>query len=117
MLTGIRRRSGAATSGSGVDIVSDGEFGKTENWAWYVHQRIAGFTERPATEDEIKDPLVARSMGQDFKDFSEFYAEYFPTQNLKARPTSSTTVCTGPIRYVGHAFIQRDIRKSQSRGR
>ena len=94
---------------AGVDIVSDGEFGKTDNWAWYVHQRISGFVERPATEEEMKDPLVARSMGQDFKDFAEFYAEYFPTQNLKPRPTNVTTVCVGPIRYVGQALVQRDI--------
>ncbi len=94
---------------AGVDIVSDGEFGKTDNWAWYVHQRISGFVERPATEEEMKDPLVARSMGQDFKDFAEFYAEYFPTQNLKARATNVTTVCVGPIRYIGEALVQRDI--------
>jgi len=94
---------------AGVDIVSDGEFGKTDNWAWYVHQRISGFVERPATEEEMKDPLVARSMGQDFKDFAEFYAEYFPTQNLKPRATNVTTVCRGPIRYIGQALVQRDI--------
>jgi 5-methyltetrahydropteroyltriglutamate--homocysteine methyltransferase len=94
---------------AGVDIVSDGEFGKTDNWAWYIHQRISGFTQWPATEDELKDPLMASSMGQDFKDFAEFYAEYFPTQNLKPRAANVTTVCTGPIRYIGHAHIQRDI--------
>jgi len=94
---------------AGLDIVSDGEFGKTDNWAWYIHQRISGFTQRPATEDELKDPLMASSMGQDFKDFAEFYAEYFPTQNLKPRAANVTNVCTGPIRYVGHAYIQRDI--------
>jgi 5-methyltetrahydropteroyltriglutamate--homocysteine methyltransferase len=94
---------------AGVDIVSDGEFGKTDNWAWYVHQRIAGFTERPATAEEMTDPLVTRSFGQDFKDFPEFYAEYFPTQNLKARAVNTTTVCNGPIRYIGHALVQRDI--------
>jgi len=94
---------------AGVDIVSDGEFGKTENWAWYVHERISGFVERPATDEEMKDPLVARSMGQDFKDFAEFYAEYFPTQNLKPHATNVTTACTGPIRYTGQALVQRDI--------
>jgi len=94
---------------AGVDIVSDGEFGKTDNWAWYVHQRISGFVERPATEEEMKDPLVVRSMGQDFNDFAEFYAEYFPTQNLKVRATNVTTVCAGPIRYIGQTLVQRDI--------
>jgi 5-methyltetrahydropteroyltriglutamate--homocysteine methyltransferase len=94
---------------AGVDIVSDGEFAKTENWAWYIHQRIAGFTERPSTAEEAKDPLATMSQGRDFADFPEFYAEYFPTQGFRVRPGSLTTVCTGPIRYIGHAQVQRDI--------
>ena len=93
----------------GVDIVSDGEFGKTDNWAWYIHQRISGFSERPATEEELKDPLLARTMGRDFEEFAEFYAEYFPTQNLRPRARHVISVCTGPIRYIGHALVQRDI--------
>src|SRR5438876_12368531 len=78
---------------AGVDIVSDGEFSKTENWAWYVHSRISGFTERPATPEEAADPLVAMTMGRDFREFPEFYAEYFPTQGFKVRPVSYVTVC------------------------
>lgn len=94
---------------AGVDIVSDGEFGKTDNWAWYVHQRISGFVERPATEAELKDPLTARSMGRDFEEFAEFYAEYFPTQKLKPRASNAISVCTAPIRYIGRELVQRDI--------
>ena len=96
---------------AGVDIVSDGEFGKTGNWAWYIHQRISGFTQRPATPEEARDPLATRSMGQDFAAFPEFYAEYFPTQGFRVpdSATATTTVCNGPIRYIGHAQVQRDI--------
>jgi 5-methyltetrahydropteroyltriglutamate--homocysteine methyltransferase len=79
-----------------VDIVSDGEFGKTGNWAWYIHQRISGFSERPATPEEAKDPLATRSMGQDFAAFPEFYAEYFPTQGFRVRPGAITTRATAP---------------------
>ena len=75
---------------AGVDIVSDGEFGKTGNWAWYVHQRISGFSERPATPEEASDPLVTMSMGRDFAAFPEFYAEYFPTQGFRVRPGNFT---------------------------
>jgi 5-methyltetrahydropteroyltriglutamate--homocysteine methyltransferase len=94
---------------AGVDIVSDGEFGKTGNWAWYVHQRISGFTERPATPEEAGNPLMTMSMGRDFAAFPEFYAEYFPTQGFRVRPANITNACTGPIRYIGHAQVQRDI--------
>ena len=30
----------------GVDIVSDGEFGKTISWSRYILERMSGFTER-----------------------------------------------------------------------
>jgi 5-methyltetrahydropteroyltriglutamate--homocysteine methyltransferase len=96
-------------SDAGVDIVSDGEFGKTGNWAWYIHQRISGFSERPATPEEEKDPLVTMSRGHDFADFPEFYAEYFPTQGFRVRSAAITTVCNGPIRYTGQTQVQRDI--------
>jgi len=99
---------------AGVDIVSDGEFGKSGNWAWYIHQRIAGFTERPATPEEEKDPLVTMSRGRDFADFPEFYAEYFPTQGFRVRSATITTVCNAPIRYTGHAQLQRDISNLKS---
>jgi 5-methyltetrahydropteroyltriglutamate--homocysteine methyltransferase len=36
------RRQGEA----GVDIVSDGEYGKSVNWAFYVHRRLTGITPR-----------------------------------------------------------------------
>jgi len=94
---------------AGVDIVSDGEFAKTGNWAWYIHQRISGFTERPATPEEMKDPLMTMSRGRDFADFPEFYAEYFPTQGFRVRPPDTVNACTAPIRYIGHAQVQRDI--------
>jgi 5-methyltetrahydropteroyltriglutamate--homocysteine methyltransferase len=94
---------------AGVDIVSDGEFGKTGNWAWYIHRRISGFVARPSTPEEAEDPLATRSMGQDFAAFPEFYAEYFPTQGFRVPSGSVTNVCNGPIRYIGQEQVQRDI--------
>ena len=94
---------------AGVDIVSDGEFGKTGNWAWYIHKRIAGFTEQPATPEDLKNPLATMSLGRDMAEFPEFYAEYFPTQGFKVRPSTTVNVCTGPIRYIGQAQVARDI--------
>src|SRR5262249_56710436 len=38
-----------------VDIVSDGEFGKGRNWAFYVHGRLSGMHTRPMTPEETKD--------------------------------------------------------------
>lgn len=94
---------------AGVDIVSDGEFAKNENWAWYIHKRISGFTELPATPEDLADPLRTLSFGRDMAEFPEFYAEYFPTQGFKVRPASTVMVCTGPIRNIGQAQVQSDI--------
>ena len=32
---------------AGIDIVSDGEFGKFRSWSWYILDRLEGFEERP----------------------------------------------------------------------
>src|SRR6187431_66795 len=42
---------------AGVDIVSDGEFSKGRNWAFYVHARMSGISTRQATPEEMKDPM------------------------------------------------------------
>jgi 5-methyltetrahydropteroyltriglutamate--homocysteine methyltransferase len=83
---------------AGVDIVSDGEFGKFRSWSFYVLDRLGGIEER-AVE-------VARGAGRDQLLFPDFYAEYFPTQKL---PKRGTAVCVGPITYKGQAAVQKDI--------
>ena len=88
---------------AGVDVVSDGEFGKFRSWSFYVLDRLGGIEER-AVE-------AARGAGRDQQMFPEFYAEYFPTQKL---PKRGTVVCVGPLTYKGHAAVQR-ISKSQGR--
>src|SRR3954464_1413901 len=35
---------------AGIDIVSDGEFSKGRNWAFYVHDRLSGVTTRSLTD-------------------------------------------------------------------
>ena len=44
---------------AGIDAVSDGEYGKSVNWAFYVHRRLSGLTWRPYTAEEAKDPTIA----------------------------------------------------------
>src|SRR5215471_17608666 len=44
---------------AGIDVVSDGEYGKSINWAFYVHRRLSGLTWRPYTAEEAKDPTIA----------------------------------------------------------
>jgi 5-methyltetrahydropteroyltriglutamate--homocysteine methyltransferase len=85
----------------GVDVISDGEFGKSISWSQYVLERLSGFERRP-----IKPGANPFMRGVDREKFAEFYAE------LDAREGVSTTVeavCVGPISYTGQAELQRDI--------
>jgi 5-methyltetrahydropteroyltriglutamate--homocysteine methyltransferase len=83
---------------AGIDIVSDGEYGKFRSWSYYVIDRLAGVEER-----DLAAPIGG---GRDRALFPDFYAEYFPTQRL---PKRGTVVSVGPIKYKGQAAIQKDI--------
>ncbi len=86
----------------GIDVVSDGEFGKSISWSQYVLERLGGFERRPIRQGGA-NPFTR---GVDREKFAEFYAE------LDAREGVATTieaVCVGPISYTGQAELQRDI--------
>lgn len=98
-VVGVVARQAAA----GVDVVSDGEYGKSVSWSRYVRERLGGFELRP---DEPGTPTVIAE-GTDKRLFPEFYAEYEGTQGLVG--TLGVWVCVGPVTYTGQAALQRDI--------
>jgi 5-methyltetrahydropteroyltriglutamate--homocysteine methyltransferase len=90
---------------TGIDIVDDGEFGKPVQdavdygaWMKYVGARMSGF--------EVRMQQTGMFPGKDRADFKEFYAIQ-AIETGEIRPVE--VVCTGPIRYTGHAALQRDI--------
>jgi 5-methyltetrahydropteroyltriglutamate--homocysteine methyltransferase len=93
----------------GINIVSDGEFGKSISWSRYVLERLSGFEERLDNTAGFR-PAIA---GKDRKDFTEFYDEYEAAQGFagmgKDAAQLGTWVITGPIAYIGHEALQRDI--------
>jgi len=93
---------------AGIDVVSDGEYGKSVNWAFYVHRRLSGLQWRPFTEAELKDPMTAVISGRDREAFPEFYGEYDARVLSNARAVGRPIV-TGPITYTGQAELQHDI--------
>lgn len=101
---------------AGVDIVSDGEFSKGRNWAFYVHERLSGLTTRPLTPEEARDPLTQAGGGNDRKAFPEFYAEYDAATGL-GRRLGNRFVCNGEIKYVGQKQVGRDIENLKSAAR
>jgi 5-methyltetrahydropteroyltriglutamate--homocysteine methyltransferase len=86
---------------AGIDVVSDGEFGKSISWAQYALDRLSGFERRP-----IKPDANPFKRGADRAKFAEFYAEL----DLKeAVATTTEAICVGPIKYTGQTELQRDI--------
>ena len=86
---------------SGIDVVSDGEFGKSISWSQYVLERLSGFERRPVKADA--NPF---KRGADRERFAEFYAELDAHDGVA---TITESICVGPIKYTGQAELQRDI--------
>ena len=82
----------------GLDVVSDGEYGKT-NWAGYILERVGGFEVRPAPAGA---PVYNR-IGTDSQTFADYYA-----QQQVGEWSPRQIVCTGPITY-NDAQLRRDI--------
>jgi 5-methyltetrahydropteroyltriglutamate--homocysteine methyltransferase len=93
---------------AGIDAVSDGEYGKSGTWAFYVHRRLKGIEWHPFTKAEAKDPMIAVISGRDREAFPEFYAEY-DARVLAVSRSAGRPVVTAPLVYTGHAELHRDI--------
>jgi 5-methyltetrahydropteroyltriglutamate--homocysteine methyltransferase len=92
----VRRQAQA-----GIDVVSDGEFGKSISWSQYVLERMSGFERRP-----VKPGANPFARGADRTRFAEFYVELDAKEGFA---TTKESVCVAPIAYTGQAALQRDI--------
>jgi 5-methyltetrahydropteroyltriglutamate--homocysteine methyltransferase len=86
---------------AGIDVVSDGEFGKSISWSQYLLTRLSGFERRP-----IQPGANPFQRGADRERFTEFYAELDARDGVA---TTSEAVCVGPVSYTGQAELRRDI--------
>jgi 5-methyltetrahydropteroyltriglutamate--homocysteine methyltransferase len=101
----------------GIDVVNDGEFGKAMRravdygaWWSYVYDRLAGFELRQSVAERGRGAWTFGS--KERKEFAEFYAEDGGMGSAQAGSSSARMyglTCTGPVKYVGHAAIKRDI--------
>jgi 5-methyltetrahydropteroyltriglutamate--homocysteine methyltransferase len=102
----VRRQAEA-----GIDVVSDGEFGKSISWSQYALERLSGFERRSARPE-----AHGFNRGADRAQFAEFYRELDaadgPPAAVGAR--AGVAVCVGPISYTGHAELRRDIENFKS---
>jgi 5-methyltetrahydropteroyltriglutamate--homocysteine methyltransferase len=86
---------------TGLDVISDGEFGKAISWNQYVVERLSGFELRA-----IPAGYRPGTPGADRSRFKEFYAE-LDVREPMANPRM--VACVGPVKYIGQAIVQRDI--------
>jgi 5-methyltetrahydropteroyltriglutamate--homocysteine methyltransferase len=93
---------------AGIDVVSDGEFGKA-SWISYLYDRVSGIEQRPIPEGETR--MVP---SRDRQAFPGAYAQHDAEFRRALReaevpaPTPTVWVCTGPISYDRTA-VDRDI--------
>jgi len=90
----------------GIDIVCDGEQSRS-SFLTYITERLDGFSPRDQTGEDLwvdsRETLA----------FPEFYeAHRKAREGLVAQPVR--LVCTGPVKYSGHHYLQRDIRNVQA---
>ena len=107
----------------GVDIVSDGEYGKA-GWIRYVAERLGGFVHREVRPDDHEHNPVY--IIREAQKFPEFYAAYSPIQYYDWLPPGQSQTplkvdaaaqrqnllvweCVAPITYKGQPTISRDI--------
>jgi len=95
----------------GIDIISDGEMGKT-SFLGYAEERLTGFvslrTDDPsAPASATGSPWERRiETRREWRAFREYYQEYLPRA---MPPAASPAVCQGPIAYKGEALLQREL--------
>jgi 5-methyltetrahydropteroyltriglutamate--homocysteine methyltransferase len=102
----VRRQAQA-----GIDLPSDGEFGKSISWSQYALERLSGFERRAARPGEH-----GSTRGADRARFADFYKELDAADGPPAQvgTAAGQAVCVGPIAYTGEAEVQRDIRNFKS---
>jgi 5-methyltetrahydropteroyltriglutamate--homocysteine methyltransferase len=96
----VRRQAQA-----GIDVVNDGEFGKSTSWSLYALKRVSGFEMRP-----VQPGANPFARGADRERFKEFYAELEGGNDRTwSNVTRSEAVCVAPVKYTGLAELQHDI--------
>jgi 5-methyltetrahydropteroyltriglutamate--homocysteine methyltransferase len=87
----------------GLDVIDDGEFGKAD-FAGYINARLGGFSPSQSREGDFTL--------RDRQCFPEYYEAWLSAHTEIGSILSAMyppLVCTGPITYVGHEALQRDI--------
>ena len=94
----------------GIDVVSDGEFGKSISWSQYVLERLSGFERRP-----IKAGANPFMRGADREKFAEFYAELDARESVRDDGRKRYASGRSPIPARPNCSATSTISKRRSR--
>ncbi|MEQ9499830.1 MAG: cobalamin-independent methionine synthase II family protein [Deltaproteobacteria bacterium] len=92
---------------SGIDVVTDGEMSKVDFFT-YVRDRLSGYTTQ-----EDGPGMTPESWLREVEAFPEYYERYMKKYEKSVSPLRPM-MCTGPVEYVGHDDLQRDLRNLKS---
>ncbi len=87
---------------AGIDIVGDGELGRTGFGLAHFGKRFSGLGSRPLKPDEKR--WTGHNSGERLE-FDEFYK----TLNFERFLSDERVVCNGPITYIGQDEVRKDI--------
>lgn len=128
VLGGAVRRVVAEQMAAGIDIVNDGEFGKS-SFLWYARDRLDGYEIRPANANVF---ALNASIGnlrsavvREREEFADFYSAWAKVEysmwmppELQSLPPpvarNALAVCTGPIRYRGGAELAAELARLET---
>jgi 5-methyltetrahydropteroyltriglutamate--homocysteine methyltransferase len=94
-------------AGAGIDVVSDGEFGKSISWAQYALERLSGFERRPLRQEAANPfkrgadvPGLPSSMPNSMprKQLATTKRSASGRSNIPGRPSCSATSTTSRLR-------------------
>lgn len=107
---------------TGIDIVNDGEYGKSvvsnidaHAWFGYIEQRVTGWQafDQPQPRDEWAPSTRSKLKLSDFSDrrdrviFRDVYTD--PTSGVRINHQTKFPRVVGPVKYVGYDDVNRDI--------
>ena len=98
---------------AGVDVVSDGEFGKGISWSQYAIERVSGFERRPFNPA----PAIRSPSGADRERFTEFYTGARRARITSRRVTDTVAVGADQIHRAGAAPAGHRQLQSGAEGR
>jgi len=109
---------------AGIDIVSDGEFGKT-SFLGYVRNRLGGLEMRTGQtffglNSRLAGYKLHAAVAREREEFADFYKQWTPVEttvwlppeirpDAPVGPPTDLPVCTGPITYIGMTELNAEL--------